>query len=405
MSARARYQHQALLQGVTTDRSGQAAATMAKKGDKTNLILKILVAVFAVLSLALLIALIVVATRNNKEPVENGSSFGADDFCPETTKLKAPSTVRSKGLYDDLSKDELVAVRDYIINEPSLNVKAYEDAKINDNYIYLIELQQPPKAEALAYLDSNAQKPERKARVIIYNGGKSVPDVREYLVSPAGKPTKHTETTGPGQKYPIPFNSRFPDPKEIDIMDKMIRNLTRQVDALLSQSYDGYKMWDCTERCLTWGLAAPSTFKINQRKTWTWLMRDLIGYYIHPVGFEILLDTGGNDVSLWKVDKIFYNNATYDNVTDLLNAFNAGSKMFVPAPEDKGKFSSYERRGSHNPQSPCETLRCMSLMGSATRSADAMWNTWAGVLTSGLARLLVSSCLTLSSKVKGLFTN
>ena len=329
----------------------------AKEGNKTTLILKILVVVLSLLSLALLIALIVVATKNNKEPVEDGSPSGVKDYCPESTELTAPSNVRSKGLYDDLSKEELIAVRDYIIKEPSLNVTRYEDANINDNYIYLIELQQPPKADALAYLDGNAQKPVRKARVVIYYGGKSVPDVREYLVSPVDNPNKHIETRGPGQKYPIPFNSRFPDPKEIDIMDKMIRNLTKQaqVDSLLKQSYDGYKMWDCNERCLTWGLAAPSTFKINQRKTWTWLMRDLIGYYIHPVGFEVLLDTGGNDVSRWKVDKIFYNNATYDNVTDLLDAFNAGSRMSVPAPEDNGKFSSYERRGT--PPQPPKPLR------------------------------------------------
>lgn len=327
----------------------------AKEGDKTTLILKILVAVFAILSLALLIALIVVATKNNKEPVEDGSSSGVKDYCPENTELTAPSTVRSKGLYDDLSKEELIAVRDYIIKQPSLNVTRYEDANINDNYIYLIELQQPPKADALAYLDGNAQKPVRKARVVIYNGGKSVPDVREYLVSPVDEPKEHVETSGPGQKYPIPFNTRFPDPKEIDIMDKIVRNLTKQVDSLLKESYDGYKMWDCKERCLTWGLAAPSTFKIDQRKTWTWLMRDLIGYYIHPVGFEMRLDTGGNDVSRWKVDKIFYNNATYDNVTDLLKAYNAGSQMKVPAPADNGKFSTYERRGS--PPQPPKPLR------------------------------------------------
>ena len=160
MSARARYLFYciSLLQGVTTDGSGQAVTTMAKENDKTNLILKILVAVFALLSLALLIALIVVTTKNNKEPVENGSSLGADDFCPEGTELTAPTTVRSTGLYDDLSKEELIAVRDYIIKEPSLNVKAYEDANINDNYIYLIELQQPPKSEALAFLDGNAPR-------------------------------------------------------------------------------------------------------------------------------------------------------------------------------------------------------------------------------------------------------
>ena len=324
-------------------------------GNKSTLILKILIAVFALLSLALLIALIVVATKNgNKDPFIDLACPGVNDFCPENTELTAPSTVHSKGLYDDLSKEELIAVRDYIIKQSSLNVTRYEDANINDNYIYLIELQQPPKAEAIAYLDGNAQKPERKARVVIYNGGKSIPDVREYLVSPADAPREHKETRGPGQKYPIRFNTRFPDPKEIDIMGELIRNLTRQtdIDTLLKESYDGYKMWDCKERCLTWGLAAPSTFKIDQRKTWTWLMRDLIGYYIHPVGFEMRLDTGGNDVSRWKVEKIFYNNATYDSVADLIQAYKAGSKMTFPAPANNGKFSTYERRGDPQPAKP-----------------------------------------------------
>lgn len=329
---------------------------MAKEGaDKTNLILKILVAVFALLSLALLIALIVVATKGDKDEIaENG------DYCPESTELKASDeATRSSGVYTDLSKDEIIAVRDYMIKQSPLNLKLYENAKIGDNYIYLIELQQPPKAEALAFLDkkpATAPKPERKARVVLYNGAKINPDVTEYLVAPADKPTKHEETQGPGQKYPIPFNTRFPDPKEIAIMDTMVRNVATQVDALLRESYDGYTMLNCketTKKCLTWGLAAPSTFKKNQRKTWTWLMRDLIGYYIHPVGFEILLDTGGNDVSRWYVDKIFYNNATYDNVTDLMKAFNGGSKMPVfKAPEDNGKFSSYERRGNPQPAKP-----------------------------------------------------
>ena len=329
-----------------------------KKDGKSNLILKILLAIFVLLSIALLIALIVVATRNNKESTaENGDSSRIED-CPETSELTAPSTSSHgwKELYQDLSKEEIIAVRDYIIRQPNLNVTAYENANINDNYIYMIELQQPPKAEALAFLDDNAQKPSRKARVVIYNGGKANPDVREYLVSPVEKPDQHRETTGPGQKYPIPFNTRFADPKELAIMDKLIRNLTSHpgVDKLFKESYDGYTMLNCVKpKCLTWGSTAPSTFKIDERKIWTWLMRDLIGYYIHPVGFEMRLDTSGNDVSRWKIDKIFYNNATYDTVNELVNAFNSGSKMPVfKAPEDNGQFSTYERRGLKQPAKP-----------------------------------------------------
>ena len=327
-------------------------STKEKQDDKTKLVLKILVVLLALLSLALLIALIVVATKDKTDPVENGSSSGLKEFCPETSVLRS-SPARSSGLYDDLSRDEIIAVRDYILSQPSLNVTPYEDAAINDNYIYLIELQQPPKAEALNFLDNNnAPKPERKARVVIYSGGQSNPEVREYLVNPAAKPTNHLETTGPGQKYPIPFNTRFADKKELAIMESMLKNVTKYAFRLLHESYDGYTFWNCTDRCLTWGLSAPSTFKANQRKQWIWFMRNVIGYYIHPVGFEVLLDTGGNDLSSWTVEKLYYNNATYDTVEQLMNAYDAGSKMVFMASEDKGLFSTYKRRGDPQPKKP-----------------------------------------------------
>lgn len=224
---------------------------MAEKADKSKLILKILVGVLAVVCLALLIALIVVATRNNKEPVADNSSAAED--CPEKTKL-SPQPARSTELYRDLSKEEIIAIRDYILRQSALNVTAYDKASIDDNYIYLIELQQPPKDKALQYLDDNAQQPERMARVVIYGGGKANPDVTEFLVGPAENPTKHSETKGPGQKYPIPFNARFADPKELDEVDRLVRNVTKHASRLLKESYDGYSMdKDCKEKCLTWG--------------------------------------------------------------------------------------------------------------------------------------------------------
>ena len=333
---------------------------MGKKGrDKTNFILKILVVFLTLLSLALLIALIVVATRDSKsEPVKNeDSDSSVADFCPETTKLTpSPGAERSAGLYDDLSKDEIIAVRDFILGQPLLNVTPFDKAKINDNYIYLIELQQPPKDKALKFLDSNEAKPERTARVVVYSGAKANPDVREYLVKPAGKPTDFEESNGPG-KYPIPFNTRFADVKELAIMEEMLNNVTKVAFRLLNESYDGFTFWGCKDRCLTWGLSAPSTFKANQRKQWIWLMRKMIGFYIHPIGFEVLLDTGGNDPKQWRVEKVYYNNATYDTVQDLMAAYDAGSKMRFPAPKDKGQFSTYDRRGDPQPKMPLRNPR------------------------------------------------
>ena len=193
-------------------------------------------------------------------------------------------------------------------------------------------------------------------RLRVYSGGKANPDVGEYLVKPAGKPTSHRESTGPG-KYPIPFNTRFADTKELAIMEKMIKNVTKHAFRLLNESYDGFTFWGCKDRCLTWGLSAPSTFKANQRKQWTWMMRDMIGFYIQPVGFEVLLDTGGNDPTQWRVEKIYYNNKTYDTVEELMTAYDAGSKMHFPAAKDKGLFSTYERRGDPQPKKPLRNPR------------------------------------------------
>ena len=338
-----------------TENTELKLSAIVRKANKTNSVLKIICTLLALLSLALLITVGVLATKNNTGPLENESSDGIKDFCPEETQL-TPSPARSAGLYDDLSKEEILAVRDYILSQSSLNVTPYQDAAINDNYIYLIELQQPPRDEALYFLDNeNAPKPERTARVVIYNGGKVNPDVREYLVSPAAKPTQHIETSGPGQTYPIPFDARPSDSKEEDLMDGFIVNVTTQVRDLLRDSCDGYTYADCSDRCLTYSFSAPG--EKGERKHWVWFMRDLPGFFLHPVGFELYLSMKGSDVSLWKVEKLFYFNTSFDSVEELMRAYNSGSlhKVFLPAPSYSIKsplYSSHVRRGKPQPPKP-----------------------------------------------------
>ena len=295
----------------------------------------------------------VIAEDRNED---NGSSSGLQDVCPETTKLST-TPARSAGLYDDLSKEEIIAVRDYILSQSSLNVTPYEDAGVNDNYIFLIELMQPPKDKALDFLDNGnaAAKPERTARVIMFNGGKDNPDVREYLVSPAAKPTHFNETKGPGQTYPIPFDMRPPHGKIDDVMERFVTNVAKQTHDLMNKSYDGYTYAGCTDRCLTWTSSAPGEF--GKRGTWIWFMRDLQGIYVQPVGFEIYYNTQGSDVSLWKIEKVFYFNTSFESVEELMVAYNNGSlyKIFLPAPSDSNQsplFSSFLRRGKPQPPKP-----------------------------------------------------
>ena len=212
---------------------------------------------------------------------------------------------------------------------------------------------QPPKDKALDFLDNGnaAAKPERTARVIIFNGGKDNPDVREYLVSPAAKPTHFNETKGPGQTYPIPFDMRPPHGKIDDVMERFVTNVAKQTHDLMNKSYDGYTYAGCTDRCPS----APGEF--GKRGTWIWFMRDLQGIYVQPVGFEIYYNTQGSDVSLWKIEKVFYFNTSFESVEELMIAYNNGSlyKIFLPAPSDSNQsplFSSFLRRGKPQPPKP-----------------------------------------------------
>ena len=327
-------------------------AAMIEKERKKVKILKIAVCVLAVLCLALLIALIVVVSRDKREiKVEKSDSHEAAGFCPEALQFQVTAQPKSSGLFDDLSEQEIIAVRDYMLRQPSLNLTPYEDAAINTNYIYLIELKQPSKDKALQFLDQNGTKPARQARVVIYKGGVAEPRVQEYLVSPAQKPDRHVTSKGPGHK-PISFHSRVPDSIEEDVWDVIVLNVTKHAFRLLNESYDGWTLYNCTDRCLTWSYSGPP-LKSGDRKFWLWLVRYLPGFSIHPVGFEILINSEGSDVSRWGVAKLFYHNATFDTVDELMEAYDGGTiyKAFIPTPKDP-LFSSFLRRGAPQPQKP-----------------------------------------------------
>ena len=129
----------------------------------------------------------------------------------------------------------------------------------------MIELQQPNKDEAFKFLDNNGPKPERVARVVVFFGGKLSPEVREYLVSPAAKPSRYEETTGPEHKYPIPYEARPEDSKELDTTESLILKMSEQLRDLFYESFDGYTYDNCTDRCLTWDYSSPGEFGLRKK--------------------------------------------------------------------------------------------------------------------------------------------
>lgn len=303
----------------------------------------IAVCVLSVVCIALAIALcVVVATTGSKASVEETQD------CPTTSIVQSQRSGSSA--FDDLSVDEILAVRDYVLKEPSLNVTPLENASISSNYIYLIELQVPPKDAVLDYLDDGGQRPTRQAKVILHKGGQKIPVVEEYIVEPADKPEKHSQLG-----HSIPFHKRVFDKVQLDIIENFVLNLTRHSYRLLKESYDGFTYHNCTDRCLTWSNSQPGALESGGHKSWVWFTREVQGMYIQPVGFEVLFDCPGTDPSLWKIEMIYYNNMTFGSIDQLMDAYDGGTvkKIFYPMPsKDEVLYSSYRRRGDPQPAKP-----------------------------------------------------
>lgn len=319
----------------------------------------IVIVILAVLCIVLIIALAVVASKKSKDEGDDKSTNNDNSaqvgFCSEETKLPAPKPPKSAGVFDDLSEEEIDAVKKYMLNLTELKIVSYQGATVNTNHIYLIEYQQPTKDEALAYLDGKgASKPQRKARVVVYMGAADPPVVQEYLVYPASKPTAHHKRNL-GKNSTIPFHTRPADTHEMNILHRAMLDLTKKLQQVLNESYDGYRHFGCKEKCLTYGTSAPLGLESSERKHWIFFMRDHQGMYLHPVGFQALYNTLGNNVSTWRVEKIFYHNQTFDTAEELLEKYNNGSiyKVFIPAPDAEDlMFSALSRRGDPVPQEP-----------------------------------------------------
>ena len=331
-----------------------------KNAELNPRIWKILTACFALLSLVFLIALIVVASRDSTntkgDTSDNQDKLNGIKTCAQGLE-SSDKTPKSQGVFDDLSSDEISAVRDYMLAQASLKITPYDKASINSNYIYLIQRQPPSKQKALDYLDSeNGTKPEKEAIVTLFNGAADPPVVEEYIVGPADKPTRHRLNTISGRNYPIRFNAR---PFDIDIeyreVDKFMKDITKTTYRLLEESYNGYVYHNCTERCLRHINNAPMGLTSEDRKSWFFFYGDSVGYFLKNINFEVYLDHGGSNTSNWRVLKIVYNNQSFDSAEQLMTAYDNEEvkKINIPAPKDhKAIFSSYERRGATQPSKP-----------------------------------------------------
>lgn len=350
---------------------GMEEPMMSRKSKRSSSIgafvtWKRLAIVFIVISVVLLIALIVVATKSTKaedkhhresRPKPNGEE--AIKTCADGL-LGPEKTPKSAGVFDDLTVDEITAVRDYLLDQTELKLVKYDEAVIKSNYIYSVQLLPPPKDETLAYLDGIGDKPRRRAIAVVFHGADNPPVVREYIVSPVANPTKYVTRTIPGVNRDfVPFNARpYDSTKETAALHYVVQPAAKKLVKLMRESYDGYSYNHpaCTQtfKCFSFIFTSPMGFSSDDRHSAIFFIREMTGDYQHPVDLTLIVDHAGADPKKWKILSVIYNNQTFASVDELVEKYNndAIDKIKIPAPTKKPLFSSYERRGDPQPAKP-----------------------------------------------------
>uniref|UniRef100_A0A4W5NLV2 Amine oxidase n=1 Tax=Hucho hucho TaxID=62062 RepID=A0A4W5NLV2_9TELE len=222
-------------------------------------------------------------------------------------------------VFADLSADEYLQVRDYMSNQKDLDISVNALTKPSGNFLFLIDLSLPRKADALGYLDNNKPKPVREATAVVFYGNRG--HIKEYVVGPLPNPIYHRDVTVERYKEELPINARTVTIGEYALIFKFINDeVFTKLCKIVKESFDVSK-----DKTLNGFEGMPRGVKSGERQTWISFFRDLSGMYIHPVGLEVLINHESTNASLWSVKRLLYNGQYFDSVEDLIKQYDAGT--------------------------------------------------------------------------------
>lgn len=252
-------------------------------------------------------------------------------------------------IFADLTVREMKAVRAYLHGIPEMELTDARSKTLKKNNILLMELHLPKKHEALKALDFGQARPPRQARVVILYGNQTKPNITEYIVGPLPSPTSHEIKHFKSGK-PIQFQSRPITSAEYGHIDNILEKISTTAHKVLFEVTDGYSYANCSHRCLTFSDIAPRGLASGERRSWIMLQKFIEGYFIHPIGFEVLINHQDLDPEKWFVEKVWFNNMYFDSVEELVAKHESGEIPITKLSShyDDELFSTYIPRGHSN---------------------------------------------------------
>ncbi|XP_009899170.2 membrane primary amine oxidase [Dryobates pubescens] len=281
------------------------------------------VLILLVLALATIFALVCVLLTRGKGP--------------STCQHQPPEQEDTDGgqslVFADLSPEEMVQVVQYLQGNLGVQLVDASRAKPSDNCIASIDVQVPAKAEVLRFLDGGGARPPREALAVLYFGNQPEPNVTEYVVGPLPMPAYHRDVTVRRYGGPLPYHRRPVTGREYADINALIRQELRKAPRFLAACCQS----DGTDLAIL--TTAPRGFQSGDRATWFVLFQNTpgTGYYLSPVGLEVLVEHRDLRVSHWQLRQVFYNGQYLASTQDLEDAFVTGTleviRLEKPQPE------------------------------------------------------------------------
>ncbi|XP_064380888.1 amine oxidase [copper-containing] 3-like isoform X2 [Dromaius novaehollandiae] len=310
------------------------------------------VLILLVLALATIFALVCVLLTRGRAP----------SICQHQRPEQEDTDDGQSLVFADLSPEEMVQVVRYLQENLGVPLVDASRALPSDNCISSVDVQVPAKAEVLRFLDGGGPRPAREALAVLYLGNQPDPNITEYVVGPLPTPTYHWDVTV--QKYggKVPYHRR----PTLAVEYKQIAGFLRSQVFPTAPSFM-HQVIEYDETNLASLTTAPRGFQSGDRSTWFVLFQNVSGFFLHPLGLEVLVDHSSLDISQWAVSRVFYNGQYYRDMAQLESAYvqgRLGVEKVKKAAWD-GDFSSMQPRAppaavfpvQYEPQGPRYSVR------------------------------------------------
>ncbi|KAK5855644.1 hypothetical protein PBY51_007302 [Eleginops maclovinus] len=248
-------------------------------------------------------------------------------------------------VFADLSREEYLQVQQFMLKQKNLDISTNQISKPSDNFLFLIDLSVPKKADVLAYLDRNGAKPKREATVVVFHGAKG--HIKEYVVGPLPKLTYCYDVTMERYHAELPISARTVTIGEYNLLFQFLGNVFSKLKKIMKESFD-----TGPDKQLNAFEQMPRGVRTGDRKTWISFFRDMSGMYIHPVGFEVLVDHQSVNASEWKVEMLLYNGQYFDSIDELKEKYDKGQvkKIVYKESPDYGSLKPRNKPPQIGPQ-------------------------------------------------------